>query len=127
MKYFGTQDPDLHGDHLTWPGTADGFPVLGNYGGHLHQDEYEALALASTFNCDTFFTWDVESMVKFKQIMDYVHNGGFFVKKRMEQYDEEKKGWRLYVEWVQVYGLPPRDRDAIAHVVGSAAGATFSP
>lgn len=112
-KYFGQQDPELHGGPVTWPGTLDGFPILGRFNGDLKQEEYEDLTNVAQFRCETFRTWDPESMERLAKVMDHAANGQFFVQRRLEHYDEQEKGWRIYLEWVQVYGLAPRGRDAV--------------
>ncbi len=120
-KYFGKQDEERHGGILTWPGGPDGFPLLGDFHGHLKQDEFDALSLSATYKARVFKTWDAADMEEFVKVQDFIANGQFFEKRRTDAYDPDEKGWRILLEWIQVYGLPPRngEGDAIHSLIGN--------
>jgi hypothetical protein len=112
-KYFReAQNPELHGGMLVGH-SPDGFPVRGNSIPQLTQREYEEMPLVCDFKCRLFKTWEPEDMVAYQGIMDRVSNGHFYIKTRLTADVPEQGGWRIWLEWVQVYGQPRLPTDAI--------------
>jgi hypothetical protein len=107
-KYLGSQNPDLYGASLTWPG-AHNLPVLGQFDRLLKQDEVDDAEIVGDFHARKFDTWDADSVRLYEQIMDRVVNGQFLVRRRTpEQWVPEHGGWSFWMEWVQLHVLPPR-------------------
>lgn len=107
-KYVGDQSQDMHGGQLVWPGGPNGFPLRATHGHPLmpRQQEYQQTQAHYDFKCKEFCTNDHEQMAEYRQLMDWIANGYFRLMRRLEQYDPEKKGWKFWVEWVQVYETP---------------------
>ena len=78
MKYFGEQGA-THPDKLAWPGTASGFPVVGDPG-NLKRSEFEDIEHAAYYQFRIFDIIEDEGDRKeFVQIMDRIQNGFFFL------------------------------------------------
>lgn len=111
-KYYGEVAGPQHGDvRLNWPGTAEGFPVIGKQGGlpDLKQEETENLDLRFDFKSKMFEMWDPAQKTEFDDINDKIINGWYRLVKRADNWDEEHKHYRVWMEWFQVYGMiPPR-------------------
>jgi len=111
-KYFGELGGPQHGDALlNWPGTLEGFPVLGAKGQvtDLKKDELENLDLRFDFKSQMFELWDAEQKAVFDDVNDKIVNGWYRLVKRADNWDDEKKHFRVWMEWFQVYGMiPPR-------------------
>ena len=111
-KYYSELGGVAHGgDRLHWPGTMDGYPVK-NPGGlppDLKKEELENLELQLDFKSRMFELWDPAQKIEFDDINDKIINGWYLQKRRSDQWDEEKKHFRVWLEWAQVYGmLPPK-------------------
>lgn len=108
-KFFGEQGGPQHGDgHLNWPGTADGFPVLGN-AANLKKEEFENLPLQLNFKSKMYELWDEAQKAEFDDINDKIVNGWYRLLKRVDTWQEEHKHYRAWMEWVQVYGMIPTE------------------
>lgn len=94
---------------LNWPGTLDGFPVLGPQGStaNLKQEELENLELRYDYRSKMFLLWEPEAKAEFDDINDKIVNGWYRFLKRADVYDEEHKHYRVWLEWAQVYGMIP--------------------
>lgn len=111
-KYHSEHGGSQHGGSLFWPGTLDGFPVLNRTGGQLDlkQEEVEALETQMNFQSRMFELWDPEQKALFDDISDKIINGWFRLLKRSDHWDEEKKHFRIWLEWGQIYGMTPEKR-----------------
>ena len=113
-KFHGELGGPQHGDgKLNWPGTMDGFPVLGQKGttANLKQDELENLELRYDFKSRMFLLWDEKAKIDFDDVNDKIVNGWYRLLKRSDVYDEENQHYRVWLEWAQVYGMiPPRQQ-----------------
>ena len=108
-KYYGEQDYGLHQGHLHWPGTPSGFPVRHNGPvPPLKQHEVEQIEHVQDFHCKEFRTWVPEELEEYSKLMDRVLSGQFILKgPRLRQPGPDGQGWRIWVEWAQVYGVLP--------------------
>jgi hypothetical protein len=109
-KYHAEVGGSQHGQHsLNWPGTMDGFPVVGSGDmlGNLKQDEIENLELQYDFKSKMFVLWDEKQKAEFDEINDKIVNGWYRLLKRSDHWDEENKHYRVWLEWFQVYGMLP--------------------
>lgn len=113
-KFYGEQGGPQHGDsRLNWPGTLDGFPVIGPPGAaaNLKQDELENLELRYDYRSKMFLLWEPEAKTEFDDVNDKIVNGWYRLLKRADVYDEENKHYRVWLEWAQIYGMiPPRQQ-----------------
>jgi len=108
-KYHGEIGGTQHNNaQLNWPGTLDGFPVIG--AGHrpdLKQDELENIDLQYDFKSRMFELWDPAQKAEFDNINDKMVNGWYWLLKRTDNWDDEHKHFRVWLEWAQVYGMIP--------------------
>jgi len=111
-KYHGEMAGPQHGDSvLNWPGTMDGFPVLGPRGqvNDLKKEELDNLDLRFDFKSRMFELWEPDQKADFDDVNDKIVNGWYRLVKRSDNWDDEKKHFRVWMEWFQVYGMiPPR-------------------
>jgi len=111
-KYYGELGGPAHGGaQLNWPGTPDGFPVLKRPGPQpdLKQAELDNLDLRLDFKSKMFELWDDAQKAEFDDVNDKIVNGWYRLVRRNDNWDEEKKHYRAWLEWFQVYGmLPPK-------------------
>lgn len=111
-KYYGEIGGAQHpGGRLNWPGTLDGFPVLGQLGAeaNIKQEELENAELRKDFKSRMFLLWDEKDKADFDDINDKIVNGWYLLLKRADVYDDQQKHYRVWIEWAQVYGMiPPR-------------------
>lgn len=109
-KYHGEVGGAQHGGaKLNWPGTMDGFPVMGGAPVDLKKEELEDLDLRFDFKSKMFELWDEAQKAEFDDVNDKIVNGWYRLVKRADNWDEEKKHFRVWLEWFQVYGMiPPR-------------------
>lgn len=110
QKYHGEAGGWQHGGHrLNWPGTMDGFPVIGGVGGpsDLKQEELENIDLQYDFKSKMFVLWEPEQKAEFDDINDKIVNGWYRLLKRSDHWDEENKHYRVWLEWFQIYGMLP--------------------
>lgn len=99
--------PDTeHGDYISWPGTATGFPVLGATG-HLTQDEYEALGHIVKFHSRRFCLWDPGEKKAFDDVKNHIESGLYAERLRINRWSDEHCGMIVWLEWLQIYGAPP--------------------
>jgi len=109
-KYHGEIGGAQHGDlRLQWPGTIDGLPVLATDSAHrdLKQEEVENLDERRDFKSRMFLLWDPVDKAMFDDISDKLVNGWYRLVKRTDNWDEQQKHYRIWMEWYQVYGLVP--------------------
>jgi hypothetical protein len=110
-KYYGDLGGPQHGnDRLHWPGTLDGYPVRGSAAQvDLKKEETENLELNLDFKSKMFELWDPAQKAEFDDINDKIVNGWYLLQRRNDNWDEEHKHFRVWIEWAQVYGmLPPK-------------------
>lgn len=106
-KYYGEHGGPQHGDaRLHWPGTVEGFPFVGNPG-DLRQQEVEDIDLQYDFKSCMFELWDPQQKADFDEINDKIVNGWYRILKRTDHWDDEKKHFRVWLEWFQIYGMIP--------------------
>lgn len=109
-KFYGEVGGPQHGDaRLSWPGTLDGFPVIGRPGStsDLKKEELENLELRYDFKSKMFRLWVAEEKAEFDDINDKIVNGWYRIVKRADNWDDEEKHYRVWLEWCQVYGMIP--------------------
>lgn len=109
-KYFGEINGTQHGQHtLQWPGTPDGFPVLSNNGNipNLKQEEIDEIDYRLDFKSKMFELWDVDQKAEFDDINDKILNKWYALQRRSDHWDDEKKHFRVWLEWGQIYGVIP--------------------
>lgn len=107
LKFFQEQGGPAHGGNLFWPGTTEGFPFRGNVAPDLRQEEMQQIALALDFKSAMFCLWRAEDKAAFDDIMDRIVNGWFMQHKREDTWDPEHNHYRVWLEWVQIYGETP--------------------
>lgn len=106
QKYYGDRGGPSHGDlPLHWPGTMDGFPVRGQISPDLKQRETEDLPLTYDFKSRMFELWDPKQKQEFDEVNDRIINGWYRLLKRADNWDDENKHYRVWLEWGQIYGV----------------------
>ena len=111
-KYHGEIGGTQHNNaRLNWPGTLDGFPVIGaGNRPDLKQDELENIDLQYDFKSRMFELWDPTQKAEFDDVNDKMVNGWYRLLKRTDNWDDEHKHFRVWLEWAQVYGMiPPKN------------------
>lgn len=103
LKFFADRGGADHGGDLSWPGTADGFPVRGPVP-NLKQEEYQDIPLALDFKSERFCLWVPEEKARFEIIMDRVINGWYMQHKRVDRWSDDHCGMVVWLEWAQIYG-----------------------
>jgi len=104
MKYFADRGGPHHGGKLHWPGDIDGFPFRSESVPHLKQDEADRILHVMDYKSRMFCLWDPADKAEFDGIMDRIVNGWFMQHRREDTWDAEHKHYRVWLEWVQVYG-----------------------
>jgi hypothetical protein len=111
-KYFGDRGGPLHNnERLHWPGTSDGFPVVGGAAlpPDLKKEELDSLDLRLDFKSKMFELWDPIQKAEFDDVNDKIVNGWFLLQRRNDNWAPEHNHFRVWLEWAQVYGmLPPK-------------------
>jgi hypothetical protein len=119
LEKFGGEQGAHHPGPLTWPGSGAGFPILGRVAPNLRQDEFEELDHRFTYHAAEFRSWVEEEKREYLYVQERIANGWFFPKQYERVRDAEGRGWVIWLEWVQTYGvLPPEmlesgGRDAV--------------
>jgi len=111
-KYFDEVSGAQHGQNkLHWPGTPEGFPVLMGPGQapNLKQEETDNIDYRLDFQSKMFELWDPAQKAEFDNINDKILNQWYGLQLRENHWDEEKKHYRVWLEWCQIYGvIPPK-------------------
>ena len=56
-----------------------------------------------------FELWDSDQKAEFDDIQDKILNNWYALQHRADHWDEEKKHYRVWLEWCQIYGvIPPK-------------------
>ena len=125
-KFGAEQSTDRHGAPLTWPGTDAGFPILGRVSGAMKQEEYEELDHKFTYHARWFVMWEPADASEYTYVQERAVNGWFKVLDREKIYDPVKRSYRIWLEWVQVYGVAPREQaDGVHGLLARAGGENF--
>ena len=111
-KYFDEVSGSQHGQNkLHWPVTPEGFPVLMGPGQapNLKQEETDNIDYRLDFQSKMFELWDPAQKAEFDNINDKILNQWYGLQLRENHWDEEKKHYRVWLEWCQIYGvIPPK-------------------
>jgi hypothetical protein len=125
-KFGAEQSIEHHGVRLTWPGTDAGFPILGRVSGTLKQEEYEELEHKFTYHARWFLMWETADSNEYLYVQERVVNGWFKLIDREKMYDPIKRGYRIWLEWVQIYGVAPTESvDGVHSLTARARGESF--
>ena len=109
LKFFKEQGTE-HGGTLFWPGTTEGFPFRGQAAPHLKQEEMEQVGLAIDYKSQMFCLWEPAEKAQFDRIMDRIVNGWYMQHMRKDEWDPEHRHYRVWLEWIQVYGEIPHGK-----------------
>lgn len=102
-KYINEQG-SLHPDALQWPGSIDGYPVLGKPQ-LTTQKEMESIEHAAYYHFELLDVVNSDADRKrYTEIMDRVQNGLFKLVHINRAYTTAD-GDRVWLEWVQIYGI----------------------
>jgi hypothetical protein len=102
-KYYGEQDPAVHGGPRGYPLRLDRGRVSVP---SVRQGQYEQARVVLDFKAAEFRTWEPESLAAYMKIMDRIANRQFFLRHQDRRYDDESRGYRFWVEWLQPYETP---------------------
>ena len=89
---------------LHWPGTIDGIPFRGANAPDLKDKEIDNIKLEADFKSQLFELWDPEQKAQFDEVNDRALAGWYRILRRFEHWDDERKHYRVWVEWCQLYG-----------------------
>jgi hypothetical protein len=115
LDKFGAEQGDQHPGPLTWPGSGLGLPILGRTAPNIRQDEFEEIDHKGVYQAREFHSWVPEEMAQYLYIQERavnVSDGGvtwFTIRQYERVRDPENRGWIIWLEWVQYYGVLPRD------------------
>lgn len=101
FKFIGDVGPG--GEKLQFPGTVDGFPVMGP-AQNLRDDEFQNLPLDLHFRSKLFKLWVEEDAREFAEVNQRICSGLYMEKVRHDQWIAEQQHYCVYLEWIQVYG-----------------------
>lgn len=123
MKYFGeTGGPGtVHREPIAWPGTEQGFPLLGSPTGLVKDAEFRDTPLHLYYRAERFRLWMEEDHRRFVDIMDRVVNGQFKLYKRDDHWIPEQEHYIVCLEWAQIYGVPKQRNTANVSASASSA------
>lgn len=115
-QYHAELGGPAHPGRLLWPGTPEGFPFLNKPGASgipdLKQEELENVEHEFVFKSRLFELWDADQKAEFDDINGKIVNGWYALQKRSDHWDEEKKHFRIWLEWCQIYGLIPTTKQS---------------
>lgn len=123
-KYAGTQDQELYGREVSWPGSAAGYPYAGPAVA-LTQEEYEGLDHSFNTFVKIFDTGQPVGLEQWQKLLDQRMNGLVLFIHTDRRYSDQSQSWLIYVEYaVPVANLPanrhkPRDNPASTIVMGN--------
>lgn len=104
-KYQFERGGAEHGNQpLHWPGTVDGYPVRGPKPPDLKQGEVEDIPLTADFKSHMFELWEPTDKQFFDAVNDKITIGWYRLLKREDRWDDDKKHFRVWMEWLQIYG-----------------------
>lgn len=104
-KFFAVAEDDA-GQALNWPGTGDGFPVLGP-AADTTKDEYDDIPLILNFRSRVFQLADEEQKAAFDVVQDRIVNGWYRLVKRTDRWPDTDAAPTVWLEWVEIYGESP--------------------
>jgi len=74
-------------------------------------DEYENLGLSGVARVKTFYLAKPDDLTEYTEIVDKIANGLYYQVDRARDWDEESKGYRIYLEWLELsYSSTPDQR-----------------
>lgn len=111
-KYF-SQKTDDDGNQIWWPGTAEGVPFRGPAPPHFRQEEYESIPITYDAKTKIYDLSDEEQLTQYNEIIDRCAKGISIIRKELVQYDEEKKSWRVLLQWFDMFGETNRNMSVI--------------
>jgi hypothetical protein len=109
-KFNREQNTEIHGGRLAWPGDMSGYPMRlqdGQNAPLLKQHETEELDHAEDFKFRMFDLSKEEDRREYQFVMDRIVSGWFRCLKREHIYNKETEAMKVFVEWTQVYAVPP--------------------
>ena len=125
FKYFGERGGDGHGGELQWARTPGHYPFRNFNQPALTEAQLEIIEETVDFHCRVFELWEPEQLQEYQDIRDRCANGWYRVLYIDRQMDSERKHWRIYLEWVQVYEEvpngkrpPPRNAPPVVGLTG---------
>jgi hypothetical protein len=128
FKYYNERQ-DADGEKLWWPGGPDGFPFRGGQPPQTTKDEFEKLKLTGKARCRLFYL-DTEADLKdYITIRDKCANGLYVPIDRDRVWDEDRKNYRIFLEWLELgYDNQPiteGSRDAVRNYIQQPQGETL--
>lgn len=103
-KYFSRTQDD-HGNQLNWPGTVDGYPVIGKPGAMMRTEETEDIPLEYYFGAEMLTL--PQDLARYIEIKDRITNGLWVQSREEVNYDPEAKEYNVLITWVEPYGRAP--------------------
>lgn len=107
LKFFRERGPDNLPLHF--PGTPEGFPVLGAPGS-LRREESREIPLRLDYKQRRFRLGDPEDAAQFADVMDHIGAGLYLLYKRLDRWPDNEEAPIVHLEWYQVYGEVPPSR-----------------
>jgi hypothetical protein len=111
LDKFGAEQGDRHPGPLTWPGSGLGLPILGRAAPNIRQDEFEGIDHKCVYHAKEFRSWVPEDMEEYRYVQEHANNISeagvtwFAIRQYERIRDPQDRGWLIWLEWVQVYGV----------------------
>ena len=106
-----SQQQSQYGATPAWPGTPEGFPVVGATG-PLTRVDAKRLQYVAKFQSRMFCLYEPLDKQAFDAVMQHITLGLFRVIKQEYHWLPEQKHYMVWLEWCQIYavpGAPPAD------------------
>jgi hypothetical protein len=110
LSKFNREQGDNHQGKLLWPGDMEGIPLRlkkDQPAPMLKQQETEELEHTQDFHFQMFDLADDKQREQYQYVMDRIVAGWFRCLTRQHHYDSTSNTMRVYLEWTQVYAVPP--------------------
>jgi hypothetical protein len=108
FKFFHEAGGSEHNGTLQWSRTGDMPPLRNLNQIALTEAEVEAVEQIVDFHCDVFELWDPVRLRAYCAVQDRIANGWYTLAFIDRVWVSEHSGWRVLLEWNQIYGeIPP--------------------
>jgi hypothetical protein len=121
FKYIDQRQDEL-GQALFWPGNQEGLPFRGERPQGLRDSEFEDLQIVGDFYHRTFYFDEPTDADEYRNVMDRICSGWYVQKDRIREWDTDRRCYRVYLEWVQLYSMLPQGGRKPLYQVGDTNG-----
>ena len=86
---------------ITMPG-HDGVPFRGPVP-DLKEDDPQQPVQQQKVHVEILELWDAKKLKRYRDICQVIANGFGLISKEEVQYDKDKKGWRVFIRWLELF------------------------